>query len=606
MNAARIAAGLLAAAAALGTAAGRAQPVPPPQRVVDQGIGVDFSAPSPARAGEPLSFSFQLADTASNTPLRGLRPAAWLSLRAPGAAAPDCRRQVAGHLGGNFLRRAEVDMNRYYVLALNDDASISVVDPLFGFGGSKLLALLSLPGRGADWALSADEARLFVALPEAGQVAVADTREWRILRTVATGPQPHRVLVAGSRAWVADGEGVSAIEATTLAATPLRLGAVADLAASSDGDLVFAASGRSVAIIDAQAARVVARVPVDGAPTQLAYSAAAQAVYALDAQQGRVFAIDARRRALAGTLDIPPGATQIRFAPDGRHALIPNPREHRVQVLDAASNRIVQAAQLSDGPDRVSFSDLLAYVRRRGSEIVQMIPLDQLGAAGRGLGVAEFPGGQHAPGDAALARADTIVRAPEGPAVLVANPGDRMIYLYKEGMAAPAGGFSTYGRRPQAVLVVDRGLREAERGRYATRVPVERPGTYDVAMFVNAPRVAACFELTVAGGPVAPAGPPRAVALEPPARLAAGAPARLRFALNTPGGSPVPPAADLRARAFRAPGVWQQRAGVALLPDGSYAFDFLPPEPGTYYVWLESASLGLVQPHIQFQVFQVD
>ena len=32
---------------------------------------------------------------------------------------------------------AELDLNQFYVLALNNDATITVVDPRFGFGGTK-------------------------------------------------------------------------------------------------------------------------------------------------------------------------------------------------------------------------------------------------------------------------------------------------------------------------------------------------------------------------------------------------------------------------------------------------------------------------------------
>lgn len=597
-------AGLAAVLAALLAPAALAQEA---QRHVDQGIGVDFSATGPARPGEPVAFRFQLSDTASQAPLGGLRPAAWLSWRAPGAAAPDCKAKVATYLGGDLFKRAEVDLNSYFVLTLNDDPSISVVDPLFGFGGSKLLALLPLESRGADWALAETGSRLFVSMPAAAKVAVADTRAWQIVQSVATGPNPRRVLIAGTRAWVSHDQGLSAIDVKTLAVTPVPMVATTDLAAAPEGDLVFAGSARRVVLIDAASARVRAQVAVDGTPTQLAYSSAAQVVYALDAEQGRVFAIDARSGTLTASVPIRPGATQIRFAPNGRHALVPNPLEHTVQVLDAASNRIVQTATLTDGPDRISFTELLAYVHRRHSEIVQMIPLDQIGQEGKGLGVADFPGGQHALGDAGMTLADSIVRAPEGPAVLVANPADQMVYLYKEGMAAPAGGFNTYGRTPRAVQVVDHGLREVRRGLYATSVPVARPGTYDVVLFVNTPRVVACFSMAVAD----PAPKPPSVltvvsAIDPPAHLAAGTPVRLRFALADADGRPLPQPTDLRARAFRAPGVWQQRADMARLPDGSYAFEFVPPDPGTYYVWLESASLGLAHHNPQFTIYQAD
>ena len=46
--------------------------------------------------------------------------------------------------------------------------------------------------------------------------------------------------------------------------------------------------------------------------------------------------------------------------------------------------------------------------------------------------------------------------------MLVANPADKMIYFYAEGMAAPMGSFQNYRRDPKALLVLENGLRESE------------------------------------------------------------------------------------------------------------------------------------------------
>ena len=46
---------------------------------------------------------------------------------------------------------------------MNEDATLTVVDPLLGFGGSKLLALVPLAAVAEDWALTLDQTRLFVA-----------------------------------------------------------------------------------------------------------------------------------------------------------------------------------------------------------------------------------------------------------------------------------------------------------------------------------------------------------------------------------------------------------------------------------------------------------
>lgn len=575
------------------------------QRSVDQGIAVEFRTEGDLRPSEAVEFSFELRDTASGAAITGLRPAAWLARRGSDAPPLNCPRQVATYLGGDLFNRAEIDLNSYFVLTLNQQASISVVDPLFGFGGSKLLAQMPLPGPGADWVLASERERIFVSIPSANQLTVADARRWKIEANLELGPNPGRLQLQAGRVWVADDLGLTAVDVDTLELVRLPIGPVVDIASSSDGDLLFAAGDHQVVIVDAHSARVLKRVPIDGSPTALAYSAAAKAAYAMDSALGRLYVIDPQRPDESVVISVDAGASQLRFAPNGRHALLPNPTLDRIQVLDAASNRIVQNLPISAGPDQISYSGLLAYVRRRDSEIVLMLSLDQLGVPGGDVGIADFPGGQHPLGAGGLA--DAIVPAPEGLSVLVANTDDRMVYLYKEGMAAPAGGFNTYGQAPTAVLVADYGLRERARGRYATTVPIEHSGSYQVVMFVDAPRVVACFELDIAADPDAVSAPTALVrALKPPAGLLAGEPASLRFSLSQNGAQVADGVDDVQALVFRAPGVWQQRSELSQLADGSHELRFIPPDPGTYYVWIESAQLGLARNNNQFQIYQVN
>ncbi|MBL8298087.1 MAG: YncE family protein [Rhodanobacteraceae bacterium] len=575
----------------------------PPQQVLDQGIRVTFDAQAGAQPGDATAFRFGLIDSTSGRPLSGLRPAAWLGLRRdPSKPAAECKRQIAGYLAGDLFRRADVDLNSYFVLAMNDEASISVVDPLFGFGGSKLLALLELEKPGADWQLTPERDRLFVSQPLANKVAVADTSGWRVTAQVATGPNPRQLLQNAAQVWVADDAGLTRIDKRSLATQALPLGKASGIALDGHGEHLAAAVGDSLLIVDAHDGRRIGSIALDGRPQRLAWSEAAQAFYALDMEQGRVFVVDAKQRRLRADITVDSGASQIRFAPGGRYALLPNPQRNRLQVLDASTNSIVQNADISGGPDQVSFTPLLAYVHRRDSETVQMIALDQLGQAGKPLNVAEFPAGQSALGAAPEDGADSIVAAPEGPAVLVANTSDKMIYLYREGMAAPAGGFRTYGRKPRAVLVVDHGLREGRRGEYSTRMPVTRPGTYDVALFADSPRLAVCFPFTLADTAPRPAVP-RVVALAPPAELAVGQPAQLRFALLDADGARRE-STDLQALALLAPGTWQRRSAPAARGDGSYELAFTPPQPGLYYVWIESNTLGLARRHRQFLIYE--
>jgi hypothetical protein len=131
---------------------------------------------------------------------------------------------------------------------------------------------------------------------------------------------------------------------------------------------------------------------------------------------------------------------------------------------------------------------------------------------------------------------------------------------------------------------------------------VTKPGTYDVALFADSPRLAICFPFTLAGAAPQPAAP-RVTAIEPPAELAVGQPAHLRFALVDASGARRE-STDLQALTLLAPGTWQQRSAPVARDDGNYELAFTPPQPGLYYVWIESESLGLTHRRKQFLIYE--
>ncbi|HKR21647.1 MAG TPA: hypothetical protein VJS17_03590, partial [Pyrinomonadaceae bacterium] len=199
---------LLGCALALSFTAARAQQ-PQPQKFVKDGVEIEFTVEPPSSttrasaktngvmAGEDAVFRFKIRDTNTKTPLSGIRPAAWLAQRERrGPPGPDqCRAKVESYLQGSLRSRPDVDLNAYYLLALNDEASISVIDPLLGFGGSKLLTLVVLKSPGDDWALTGDRSKLFVSMPLINQVAVVDTNTWKVVSNIDTGAKPKRLVL---------------------------------------------------------------------------------------------------------------------------------------------------------------------------------------------------------------------------------------------------------------------------------------------------------------------------------------------------------------------------------------------------------------------------
>src|ERR1051326_3925072 len=109
------------------------------KKVVREGIAVEFDLePIDAQkkkagiveAGDTATFRFTITDTTTGTRLTGLHPAAWMDARRNNEES-ECAKKITNFLSANLLARPQLDFNAYYVLALNSDATISVVDPLF-------------------------------------------------------------------------------------------------------------------------------------------------------------------------------------------------------------------------------------------------------------------------------------------------------------------------------------------------------------------------------------------------------------------------------------------------------------------------------------------
>jgi len=243
--------------------------------------------------------------------------------------------------------------------------------------------------------------------------------------------------------------------------------------------------------------------------------------------------------------------------------------------------------------DQITFTSQFAYVRSAASEFVTMINLTSLG---KEAAITRFPAGQRAPGESrATSIAAAIVPAPEDGSVLVANPADKTIYYYTEGMAAPMGSFQNYKRDPRALLVLDNSLREKQRGVYESSVRLPPAGVYDVVFLLDAPRLINCFEVSVADNPALPHKLETSARIEPlntQAVTKAGEKFTLRFkVLDIKTGAAKTNLQDVTVLVFLAPGIWQQRDLAKAGADGVYEMTFVPPEAGVYYIFFQIPAL---------------
>ncbi len=584
---------------------------PAPVKAVHEGVAVEFDLASTTEgaaprvvAGNEMRFRFRVSDTATGNPLPGLRPAAWIDLRrtARGGISgdtPDCTNKVASFLSGSVLSVPSADLNAWYVLAMNEDASIAVVNPRFGFGGSKLLARVVLDSPGEDWVLTENQKHLFVTMPGSGKVAVVDATSWKVIARLDIPSRPEHVALQPDErnVWVSHQKGVAVFDRETLktaASISIPVGPH-ELAFSTDSRVAFITNrvGGSVTVIDLATLRKIVDVPLGAQPSSIAFSTQSRLAYV--ASDEGIVAINLRGEIVA-RMKADTGIRQIRATPNGRFLFAVNPHKDQLHIIDASSNRISQTGVIRGGPDQVTFTSTLAYIRRQSDANVLMVPLDQIGVADAPLPLVDFTGG-HLPFSKGKlpSPADSIVPVPGSNAVLVANPADRAVYYYQEGMAAPMGQFHNYSHEPRAVMVVDRGLEEGPRGVYQTSARAPHAGTYDVAFFLDSPRVIHCFELKVAADGEVTRTARDVVVVTPTGKVfKSGEVSPVHFQiLDAETRKPIAGVRDLRALVFLQPGIWQTRQPAVETDPGNYEFQFNPPSNGIYQAYFDSPSLGL-------------
>ncbi len=502
-----------------------------PARVVREGIVVEFSyepaakktAGGKVREGEFADVRFRMTDETTGRPIRSLRPGAWMDIEKPlgppGKAPLDCRQKIPLYLQGIVGIQPMIDLNGYFVLVLNEEPSIYVIDPFVGITGrTNLYASIPLREPGTDWAKSRDEKRFYVTQSNSGKVAVIDAETFKLTSEIHAGYNPVRVALQpdGQLLWVGnDGKdggdgGLTAIDATTLetvASIPTGKGHH-ELAFSPDSRFVYATNRAvgTVSVIDVRERKKIRDVKTGPQPISLDYSVDAGAVYVADGREGTLSVLDGKTHDVAATIRAKPGLGPIRFTPDGRWGLVLNSRENAVHVLDTSTNRIVHTVPVGEEPYQMTLTRSFAHVRCLRSERVYMINLLELGKE-TPPPVNYYPVGSAAPGEVPdVGLAPGIVGATGESEVLVVNPADKTTYFYMEGMNAPMGNFRGYGHSPRAVETTSRSLKETEPGAYTARVRMPVAGSYDVALFLETPRLVQCFTVTAEANPEARKG----------------------------------------------------------------------------------------------------
>jgi len=595
-----------------------------PNRIAREGLVVEFAArrvdgkPDPLVAGDWADISFRITDEASGAPISNTYPAAWLDLaeswEAKGQRYMDCKQRVATYMRGIVGMAPMIDMNSHFLLILNRDPSISVIDPTVGIAGvTNTFTEVTLEQPGPDWVKTHDEKRLFVTMPLADKVARIDTETFKNVGSVDAGDYPTRIEIQGDQRylWVgnnapgADTGGVTVLDAAKFERVAfIHTGKGHHEIAFSDGDRYAFVSNRAagtVSVIDVASLEKIKDLAIGPLPIAMGFSALSKALYVADSETGKVSVVDGTSLEIAARIEIAPGLGPLRFSEDGRWAVVVNPITDAAYVIDASTNTLAHTLPMRDKPYQVTFTTAFAYVRMLASADLGLIAVADLGKPAMPP-IAYVPAGQVPPGAVGdVSIADTMVPSVKHDAAYILNHGEGAIHYYMEGMNTPMSSYRNRGHDAMAIELIDRSLQEREPGVYVGQAKIPVEGNYDVAFLMDAPEFVHCFSLPVSPDPEAPTGPVEIEYQLVDRSVPVGTRTTVRFKLTDPGtGTPRDDAFDVKVLYYGADGRGRTTVPARGLGEGVYEAEVAINRLTTYYLYVGSKSLRLNYADLPF------
>jgi len=594
------------------------------QKMVRDGVVVEFQvipdkSVGKIQEGRLADVEFRISDAATGNPIKGIYPAVWLDIAKSWEQRDDtggensCRERVQLYMQGLVGARPLVDLNSYFVLVMNQNASISVIDPLISVSGmTKLYEVINLLAPGAEWTRTRDEKRMYVSMPAANKIALIDLDTFTVKTNIDAGQKPLRLALQPDEKylWVAnnhndaDLDGVSIIDV----ATGEKVGFVAtggghhELAFSHDSRYAYVSNRNAgtVTVIDTARRATIKTLEIGKQVIGLVYSAKSEALYATDGKSGLISVIDAKTNTVSKRIEVKPGVGPAGVTQLGRWMIAANSHEDVIYAIDVATNELVHTIEVGRKPYQVAFSRAFVYVRSLGTERVSMVEIAHLDSQDRVI-AASFPAGTKAPGETQdLSLASVIYEAPGEAAVLVVSPSDNTVYYHMEGMNSPMGNFANEGYRPRAVTVADRTLGEDRDGVYRAKVRIPAAGTYDVAFLMESPSLVHCFSMSAARDPSMHVQVAGIEFIDSQFKVNIEDEVTLKFRITNPEtGEHITDLKDVRVRYYRAPAFDRREKFAIEVGDGVYQLDTELPNPGLYYFFVssKSSSLGLDKQH---------
>lgn len=534
------------------------------------------------RAGVPTSLALSVKD-GFGRPITQRTPAAWL-VRMPGEepiAGDACERLVQGYGSRTPLMQPEADLNAYQLVVLGENGTILVLDPLSGFGGSRLLARLDLGRAPLWWTLDHDRGRLLAAIPDVG-LAIVTVGSWLQQHVVKWHTPPQYVAFNPTRnqLHVLSGTGLGGtyeiLDGETFKTVrSIRISEPRRLALDNQGGNTLIIMRHGVGMVNLFTSNKMALWRPKKEVTAVVWSRAASRFF-LALKDGSIAewrSGEKKATIITRTLIQSP---QLVAAPDGRWLFAFNPTMNGVRVYDTASRKWRGTVDVAH-PTEISVSETYLYVRSATGPNVVLLPLESFYSTAPFTGKV-LTGGTIPHRHGAMS---SMAHVAESGLAFWVSHDDGQIYAYHEGMNAPSGSLSAQGERPLGLLVTRSLLAEQKPGLYTAWVTPKYGGRYVVPFMIQSPRVMKCITLTVTGPRPPEELRPQVVPVSWPDTVPVGEPMRLAFRVDRP--QDAVPVSELDIMLLSSSGMWQVQQH-AHQENGIYHVTAQFPAKGLYWV----------------------
>ncbi|MBA2664253.1 MAG: hypothetical protein H0U74_18325 [Bradymonadaceae bacterium] len=462
------------------------------ERIEHEGLAIAASL-EPAASG--ATARLEITDSITGAGIDGLRPQAWLTTRKGDAmlGAQQCHAQTAEFLRGSLMAVGHVTLNSFRILLLNDDDTITLLNPQIAIQRSRLEAILRLPGKAADWALNPSGHTLYVSVPEAKKLLVIDS-DGLVLRAeieLPLAPEALAVSPDGRQLWVgARGQAVYLIDtlAHRLVHTLAVGGGPHALAFGEDERRLWIASNSGALLaVDTASLEVVGQLALGAGMSAL--SVAAGKLLVARQKAGELIVVDPaarsmRRLALGASVD------HLALAPSGRWAFALATQAGRAQIIDLERVRLHGTLDGLERPASMRFSEDFVYFASADREQLAMVELSALERTAPALRRFSTNGLERAQ---LTGHAAPMATSRRGDELYVASPAERAVLVYRQGQSMAAGQIRNPVASPRAIMLVERSLEERSPGVWTTTAMLDSNQRYDLHLWLGSSRTPVCF-----------------------------------------------------------------------------------------------------------------